>query len=885
MEQPKEYHAFISYKREDIKEAKRLQNALEYYRLPNHLRQNNPELPEYVRPVFRDMTDLEVGELSALIHEGLEQSHFLIVVCSPRSATSKWVNDEVDYFISLGKQDKIIPYIIEGVPHASNPDEECYPPALLSLSKEKELLGANINEVGRGSATIRVVSRMFNIRFDTLYQRYQREQMKHRRRIVATIVLAFLFLSGITGWIWHQNVLLEERNWKMMENQARAVVEKADRLIDEGDSYLAQRLLLEILPLKPSQPTDRPYIVESEGVLRKALNRNTTILRGHTSNVESVSFSPDGRFLVSASMDGTMRVWNVNTGECVKLLVGHSGWVNSACFSPDGKYIVSASEDNTIRIWDFPSGNCIDTLKGHTESVYTVAISKDGEKLISASWDGTVRIWNLSTKQCILQLKEDGLVVTSAQFSPDGKYYVSGSIAKSSNSKTLQVRNAKTGMIVTVFELLGKDVHSTFFSPDGTKIASISSDKTFRIWDAFTGKCLFKCEVSFAGTGAFHPDGNHVAIPLSNDEISIIDVTSGECQQTFVGHTETVTSIAFSPDGKYLASASHDYTARIWGTSIGQRLNNLEPNSKCDMAEISSDGKLIVSKLSDHSLRIWSVDTRECIQTLEGYYLNVYSADFSLDGKYAVTVSDDKIIHLWDVATGKCLRSMKGHSFAVKSVAFSHDGKYVVSASSDRTVRLWDSKSGRCLQIMQGHKAWVESAVFSPDDNYIVSTSWNNDIRLWEVATGLCIKTMKGHTGTVFSANYSPDGTRIVSSSNDRTVRIWDVVTGQCVDSLKGHSNSVIFAKYSHDGKHIVSKAYDNSVRVWDALSTQCLLSLKYAQSVAFTSDCKNIVLLYNDGTVYKQDFLPLQFLVDKTRERFLDRPLTPDERKQYYLE
>ena len=119
--------------REDKKEAKRLQHALEYYRLPNNLLQENPELPEYVRPVFRDMTDLEVGELSAQIHAGLEQSHFLIVVCSPRAAASKWVNDEVEYFVSLGKQDKIVPYIIEGVPHASNPNEECFPSALLRI--------------------------------------------------------------------------------------------------------------------------------------------------------------------------------------------------------------------------------------------------------------------------------------------------------------------------------------------------------------------------------------------------------------------------------------------------------------------------------------------------------------------------------------------------------------------------------------------------------------------------------------------------------------------------------------------------------------------------------------------------------------------------------
>ena len=205
MEQGKEYYAFISYKREDKKEAKRLQHALEYYRLPNHMRKEKPELPEYVRPVFRDMTDLEVGELSAQIHAGLEQSHFLIVVCSPRAAASKWVNDEVEYFISLGNQDKIIPYIIEGVPHASNPSEECYPPALLALSKEKELLGANINEVGKDSATIRIVSRMFNIRFDTLYQRYEREQRRKRWMwIGGSIIIAMLGLS-IGGYFFQLN--------------------------------------------------------------------------------------------------------------------------------------------------------------------------------------------------------------------------------------------------------------------------------------------------------------------------------------------------------------------------------------------------------------------------------------------------------------------------------------------------------------------------------------------------------------------------------------------------------------------------------------------------------------------------------------------------------
>lgn len=274
MSDEKQYYAFISYKREDKREAKRLQHQLEYYRLPNQLRKDNPDLPEYVRPVFRDMTDLEVGELSTLIHEALEQSHYLIVVCSPRAAQSKWVNDEVEYFISLGKQDKIIPYIIEGIPHAEDPSEECYPPALLQLSKEKELLGANINEVGKEAAGIRVVAKMFNIRFDTLFQRYQREQKRRRRLLWSLIFVLALVSLSITYIIWNQNINLRETQQHMQRNLARAVTAKAERCLDNNEAYLAVCLALQVLPSDNSST----WTYEADEFLRKSLYRADTTL-------------------------------------------------------------------------------------------------------------------------------------------------------------------------------------------------------------------------------------------------------------------------------------------------------------------------------------------------------------------------------------------------------------------------------------------------------------------------------------------------------------------------------------------------------------------------------------------------------------------------------
>ena len=193
-----EYFAFISYKREDEKWAEWLQRKLEYYKLPASARKTNPSLPERIRPVFKDTTDLEPGVLAQKIRDALDSSKFLIVICSPRSANSVWVSKEVQSFIDSGRADHIIPFIIGGTPNAANPEDECFPERLRQLAGEQELLGANINEMGRSAAAIKVIARMFDMKFDTLWQRYEKE--KKRRRYILfgaltslTIIFAILF--------------------------------------------------------------------------------------------------------------------------------------------------------------------------------------------------------------------------------------------------------------------------------------------------------------------------------------------------------------------------------------------------------------------------------------------------------------------------------------------------------------------------------------------------------------------------------------------------------------------------------------------------------------------------------------------------------------------
>lgn len=211
MEQKKEYYAFISYKREDEKWAQWLQDKLEHYKFPTNLN-GHTDLPRNIRPTFRDVTDLNPGLLAEEIDNALRNSEWLIVVCSPRSAKSPWVCKEAQTFIDLGRADRIIPFVIEGYPFSNDTTTECYPEALLNLTDSKELLAANINEMGRDAAAIKVVARMFNLRFDALWQRHEREQRRKKWIWIGGSAFLALLGLGIGGYFVKQNRIIENQN-------------------------------------------------------------------------------------------------------------------------------------------------------------------------------------------------------------------------------------------------------------------------------------------------------------------------------------------------------------------------------------------------------------------------------------------------------------------------------------------------------------------------------------------------------------------------------------------------------------------------------------------------------------------------------------------------
>lgn len=792
------YHAFISYKREDEEWAKWLQHKLEHYKLPSNLN-GRSDLPKEIRPIFRDQSDLAGGVLANEINKALQSSKYLIVICSPRAAQSGWVGKEVQTFIELGRTDKIIPFIIGGTAYAQDPIDECFPLALRKLPSHQELLGVNINEMGRDAAAVKVVAQMFGLQFDELWQRHEREKSRKRNRAFVGIVLFALVAIGVTGWIWNQNKQIKKKNWEKMESLSKLIAKTANGLTDNGESYTAQRLLLEVLPINLNKP-DKPYTVEAEAALRNASSHNTAILKGEDFN--AVAFSPDGKQIAAASANGCIWIWNTTNGHESMRLHGHSKEIESVNFSPDSKRIVTASSDNELKVWDAQTGTTLKTMKTQSD--------------------------------CYQSFYD-------AVFSPDGRYIASSST-----------------------DLFGID---DFDEIDINDYADSIVKNNIIIWDAETGAELKSME----GHGpinslAFSPDGSRI-VTASENTIEIWDVESGEKLMTWLESPETAQDTETDPEFADMDIVTH--------------------------VTYSPNGSLIASTSWDKTIKIWDAQTGAGINTLVGHQDFVESASFSPDSKQIVSASGDRTVRIWDVETGEEIKTLEGHSEYVTDVAYSPDGNSIASASWDKTVRIWEADNVVETFTIEANNSEASSAVYSPDGKRIVSSS-NNTAIITDAETGTVLNVLEGHTAAVNSTAFSPDGKRIVSTAFDHTIRIWDAETGK---TLKIFDKDILYpyaATFSPDNRLIVSAVMDKSLshdmlKIWDVETGILLKTIKVdssgINSISFCRDNRHITFSTGDGIHLIYDFPPLQELIDQTREKFKDYPLTEEERKMYYLE
>jgi WD40 repeat protein/serine/threonine protein kinase len=634
-----------------------------------------------------------------------------------------------------------------------------------------------------------------------------------------------------------------ERFWKDHFTYLASIIQ-ADRAVQDGEWETARRLLAEC----PAE-----HCAWEWDYLRRRCRLDFLTLKGHTGPVTGVAWSPDGTRLASASVDDTVRVWDLGTGRAAVTLKGHKAGVTGVAFSPDGRRLASASFDQTVRLWDLDGGRAVLTLEGHDGFVSGVAFRPDGRQLASASLDGKVRLWDLPSGRETQALRGPTDGVTAVAWSPDGRRLACA------GDRTVRVWYVAGGREALTLRGHTGVVWGVAWSPDGKRLASASEDRTIRVWDVESGQAALTLKGHTGGAWgvAWSPDGQRLASASLDRTVRVWDLAGGREDSTLKGHTDLVRGVAWSPDGRRLASASVDQTVRIWNVVVGWQADTLTGHADGVKAlAFSADGRQLVSASADKTLRVWDVAGGQGAGApLRGHGGAVWAVASSWDGRQLASASEDRTVRVWDVPGGREVAILTGHAAGVNGVAFRRDGLLLASGSTDGTVRLWDLPSGReARPPLKGHTKFVSGVAFSPDGTRLASASGDGTVRVWDVATGRGTLTLKGHTAAVWGVAFSPDGLRLASASFDQTVRVWDLRSGREALTLRGHTGVVWGVAWSPDGTRLASASEDRTVRLWDLPSGRTTLTLKghtgTVTGVAFSPDGRRLASASEDKTV-----------------------------------
>lgn len=676
-------------------------------------------------------------------------------------------------------------------------------------------------------------------------QERERLAIRRRRQLVfaalAAGLLVALALGSVAAAQWHQAA--EQRSVAV----ARELAFEADAALGSSGVALPRSVLLaaEALRQFPSRDT--------EPALRQglALLAHPILDLSHRARVNSVAYSPDGRYLLSGDADGTAHIWDAVTGREINRF-SHDQAVRAVAWSPDQKDVLTASDDRTVGIWDSETGRPIERLH-HESPVFALAVSHDGRRLATAETDGELHVWDTSTWHSLINVSGGAPVVEqyspdggnefaeslaqSIAFSPDGRYLVAGRFADGA----ARIWDAATGERTAELWHDGIVLGATF-SPDGQYLATNSADGSVRIWDPKAGQELGRYTIkrgSAAFTAVFSPDGRHLATGGFGDAAQVLAVPDAN-EVVQLPTDDSIQSLAWSPDGTSVAAASNDGTARIWDATSGQEIaraaigTGLAGDVVYSVA-FSPDGTQIVTASSDQTVRTWEATKPWQTRGLD-HGAEVVAVTYSGDGKYIASTAEN-IAYVWDATTGRQVQQLV-HPERAWAVSFGPDSRYLATSSFDGNARIWDVATGQVVaQFHHGDNERVYGVDLSPDGRYLATAGVLGGVRLWDVASGRLIMTGT-HDGAAGYLGFTPDKRYLISGSVDHTARVWDIATGAEVRRLVA-DYPLYQLDISSDGRYVAG-GDDRGARVWDLQTGRETLSLPIDSAVlgvAFSPD------------------------------------------------
>jgi WD40 repeat protein/uncharacterized caspase-like protein len=577
----------------------------------------------------------------------------------------------------------------------------------------------------------------------------------------------------------------------------------------------------------------------------------------HQEPVTSVAFSPDGRSVLTASLDATARVWNIGTGENVKSLKKKAAVGLFADYSPDGRFILTggvelgspeggAAVGSRAFLWNattfeevrsFASGSPNDVMP--LFATLNAAFSADGRFLITQGMkmnsleseeaeedsdsaesgertgQALAQVWDVKTGKELGRFGRDNGDPEAIKFSPD----TNSILLTRQNRSSLDVLDALTGKVTNVITDAARTINDMTYSPDGRLIAGASEEGTTYLWDAQTRKLVHRFQDDASGSSGWSSSIGSVAFMVGglygiifvDGKVFMAETSSGNSVDLFEFLSQRSSSrpdpnlkptcIAFSPVEELFSLGGQDGTVHL---IFGQDLKGKQLRGHTDAITslaFSRSGHAFGSASVDKTVRLWDVSTRKQVQLLQ--HLNPVSAlVFSDDDHFVLTASGGSA-WLWDTATGNQIRQLKDPS-GVSAISFVGNGR-IVTGSEDGTLRMWDQASGAELRMFKGHTGRINSLAITADNKFLVSGSADKTVRLWDVTKPVEIRRFEGHTDAVTAIAISPDGSNLMTGSADQTARLWDVEKGTEVRRIEKRFGSVASVTFSHDGRFLLT--------------------------------------------------------------------------------
>lgn len=650
------------------------------------------------------------------------------------------------------------------------------------------------------------------------------------------------FLAASVTKREHREAEERRRQAELRESLARTEAQRlaaeANRLLQsKGNAELAALLALRSMRLRPTPEGDEALAGAA------LLDFPARLLEGGGS---SVAFSPDGASVLFTPSDEAVLI-DLATGAELRRFTGHASDIAHACFTPDGARVLTASYDGTARVWETRTGTALHTLVGHTSSVGRLAVSPDGRHALTGSYDGTARVWDIASGAELRVIACSTVGISAAAYAPDGRTFASGG-----RDEYVRLWDAGTGRELLALPGASGGVLCIAFTPDGCGLLVGDARGGVQLWDAGTGRelCRMVGHVAEVMCALFTCDGARCVTSGNDGTVRVWDTTTGAELRRLVGHNAFVFGVALAPDDRTLVSVSGesgmrlwdlrappylpqiagalgvfighgrvatfctDRVLRLWDARTGQVIRAFdEPAPLPEALAVSPDGRWVLSGHGDNLARLWDVEAGRLARTLVGHTAGVRAAAFSPDGRHILTGSYDWTARLWDLHTGAQLHLFDVHRQNIFGVAFSPDGRRMLTASVDGTTRLWDVAAGAELLMIPEGSACV---AFTPDGAHALTGDWNGMARLWDLTSGAELRRFAGHISTVWNLRCSPDGRRLLTASGDGTARLWDVTTGAELRRFAGNSGSMFTVDLSPDGRHALTCCDDGTARLWD---------------------------------------------------------------------